>query len=115
MVAFINNHREAYGVESICRVVPIAPSTYYRHRARHLDPTRRSARAMRDEVLKAIIQRIWREHDQAYGFRKVWKQMGPGRSPGSALPRAASDARTRSGRCRAGTGVDHDDAARYRG
>ena len=41
-----------------------------------LDPTKRSARAVRDEVLKAIIQRIWREHDQAYGSRKVWKQMG---------------------------------------
>src|SRR4029434_7645760 len=40
LVAFINDHRQAYGVESICRVVPIAPSTYYRHRARHLDPTK---------------------------------------------------------------------------
>jgi transposase InsO family protein len=76
VVGFINDHREAYGVESICRVVPIAPSTYYRHRARQLDATKRSARAVRDEVLKAIIQRIWREHDQAYGSRKVWKQMG---------------------------------------
>jgi transposase InsO family protein len=75
-VAFINDHHEAFGVESICRVVPIAPSTYYRHRARHRDPTKRAARAVRDEVLKAIIQRIWREHDQAYGSRKVWKQMG---------------------------------------
>jgi putative transposase len=76
VVGFINDHRETYGVESICRVVPIAPSTYYRHRARQLDPTKRSTRAVRDEVLKAIIQRIWREHDQAYGSRKVWKQMG---------------------------------------
>jgi transposase InsO family protein len=76
VVAFINDHREAYGVESICRVVPIAPSTYYRHRGRQLDATRRSARTVRDEVLKAIIQRLWREHDQANGFRKVWKQMG---------------------------------------
>jgi len=76
VVGFINDHRETYGVESICRVVPIAPSTYYRHRARQIDPTKRSARAVRDEVLKAIIQRIWREHDRAYGSRKVWKQMG---------------------------------------
>jgi putative transposase len=76
VVAFINDHREAYGVESICGVVPIAPSTYYRHRARQIDPTKRAARAVRDEVLKAIIERIWREHDQAYGSRKVWKQMG---------------------------------------
>jgi putative transposase len=76
VVDFINDHRATYGVESICRVVPIAPSTYYRHRARQRDPTKRSARTVRDEVLKAIIQRIWREHDQAYGSRKVWKQMG---------------------------------------
>jgi transposase InsO family protein len=76
VVGFINDHRTTYGVESICRLLPIAPSTYYRHRARHLDPTKRSVRAQRDDVLKAIIQRIWREHDQAYGSRKVWKQMG---------------------------------------
>jgi putative transposase len=76
VVGFINDHRDVYGVESICRVVPIAPSTYYRHRAHQLDPSTRSPRAVRDEVLKAIIQRIWREHDQAYGSRKVWKQMG---------------------------------------
>ena len=76
MVGFINDHRETYGVEPICRVVPIAPSTYFRHRARQLDPTRRSARALRDEVLKAIIRRIWTEQQQVYGSRKVWKQMG---------------------------------------
>jgi putative transposase len=76
MVAFIDDHREPFGVEPICAVLPIAPSTYYRHRGRQLDPTKRSARAVRDEVLKAIIQRIWHEHDQAYGSRKVWKQMG---------------------------------------
>ena len=82
MVGFIDDHREMYGVESICRVVPIAPSTYYRHRARHLDPTKRSARAVRDEVLKAIVQRIWRENDQAYGSRKVgskWAGKASGR------------------------------------
>jgi len=49
VVGFINDHRETYGVESIWRAVPIAPSTHYRHRARHLDPTKRSARAIRDE------------------------------------------------------------------
>ena len=76
MVSFINAHRETYGVESICRVMPIAPSTYYRHRARQLDPTQRSARARHDDVVKAIILRIWQEHDRAYGSRKVWKQMG---------------------------------------
>jgi putative transposase len=76
MVRFIDQHRAAYGVEPICRVVPIAPPTYFRCKAQISDPTTRSRRALRDDVLKAIIQRIWREHDQAYGVRKVWKQMG---------------------------------------
>jgi len=76
MVAYIDQHRQTYGVESICRVVPIAPSTYFRRKAEQADPTKRSARAIRDEVLKAIILRIWREHDHAYGAHKVWKQMG---------------------------------------
>ena len=54
MVAFIDDHRKAYGVEPICRVLPIAPSTYFRRKAEQVDPTKRSARAIRDEVLKAI-------------------------------------------------------------
>ena len=49
MVQFIDDHRDAYGVESICTVVPIAPSTYFWHKARHADPTRRSARDQRDD------------------------------------------------------------------
>src|SRR5713101_4895501 len=76
MVAFIDDHRKAYGVEPICRVLPIAPSTYFRHKAEQRDPTRRSARAQRDDVLRAIIRRIWNENQQVYGPRKVWKQMG---------------------------------------
>jgi putative transposase len=76
MVAFIDQHRATYGVEPICRVVPIAPSTYFRWKAEQADPAKRSARAIRDEVLKAIIARIWREQDSAYGAHKVWKQMG---------------------------------------
>ena len=44
MVRFIDDHRTVYGVESICAVVPIAPSTYFRHKAEQRDPTRRSAR-----------------------------------------------------------------------
>ncbi len=76
MVAFIDQYRKTYGVAPICRVVPIASSTYFRRHAEQADPTTRSARAIRDEVLKAIIDRIWREHDQVYGAHKVWKQMG---------------------------------------
>jgi putative transposase len=76
MVAFIDDHRKTYGVEPICRVLPIAPSTYFRHKVQHADPSRRSARARFDDVLKAIIRRIWTEQHQVYGPRKVWKQMG---------------------------------------
>jgi putative transposase len=76
MVAFIDDHRKTYGVEPICRVLPIAPSTYFRQKAQHADPSRRSARAQFDDVLKAIIRRIWTEQHQVYGPRKVWKQMG---------------------------------------
>jgi len=76
MVGFIDDHRRVYGVESICAVLPIAPSTYFRHKAQEADPTRRSARAQRDEELRAIIRRIWTEHFQVYGPRKVWRQMG---------------------------------------
>jgi len=76
MVAFIDAHRAVHGVESICTQLPIAPSTYFRHKAQHADPDRRSARARRDDELRAIIRRIWTEHFQVYGPRKVWRQMG---------------------------------------
>jgi putative transposase len=76
MVRFIDDHRDVYGVELICATMPIAPSTYCRHKAEQRDPTRRSARAQRDEVLQATIRRIWNENHQVYGPRKVWRQMG---------------------------------------
>jgi transposase InsO family protein len=75
IVRFIDDHRDAYGVEPICAVLPIAPSTYHRHHGRQLDPTRRSARAQRDAALCGEIQRVWDEHYQVYGPRKVWRQL----------------------------------------
>ena len=76
MLAFIDEHRAQFGVEPICRVLPIAPSTYFKHKAAQREPARRSARAQGDDVLRAIICRIWHEHRQVYGSRKVWRQMG---------------------------------------
>ena len=76
MVACVDAQRDTYGVESICSVLPIAPSTYFFHRARHRDPTRRSARAKRDDELRTAIRRVWTEHFEVYGPRKVWRQMG---------------------------------------
>jgi transposase InsO family protein len=75
MVAFIDGHRAAYGVEPICAVLPIAPSTYYEQKARQADPTRLPARAQRDAVLRPEIERVWRTHRQVYGAKKVWKQL----------------------------------------
>src|SRR5947207_11819038 len=72
----IDAHRGIHGVESICTLLPIAPSTYFRHKAQQTNPTKRSARAQRDAELRAIICRIWTEHHQVYGPRKVWRQMG---------------------------------------
>jgi hypothetical protein len=51
MIAFIDAHRDAYGVESICAQLPIAPSTYYEHKAREIDPTRVPACERRDREL----------------------------------------------------------------
>jgi len=75
MVRFIDDQRATYGVESICAVLPIAPSTYFQHRARRADPTRRSIRARRDDELRVEIRRVWTEHFEVYGPRKVWRQL----------------------------------------
>lgn len=75
MVSFIDLHRGEYGVEPICTVLPIAPSTYYAHKARAADPTLRPGRAKRDESLAVDIERVWHEHRSVYGARKVWRQL----------------------------------------
>jgi beta-phosphoglucomutase-like phosphatase (HAD superfamily) len=74
-VAFIDEYRKEYGVEPICRVVEIAPSTYYEHQRRRRQPDRRPARVRRDEQLMSEIRRVWEENHQVYGVRKVWKQL----------------------------------------
>jgi putative transposase len=76
MVEFIEGHRSAYGVEPICATLPIAPATYYEHRARKREPTRRPARARRDDALRVDIQRVWEENFAVYGAEKVWRQLG---------------------------------------
>ena len=75
MIAFIDDHREAHGVEPICKVLPIAPSTYHAHVAKRADPTRLSARAKRDAALKIEVRRVFEENFQVYGVRKVWRQL----------------------------------------
>jgi transposase InsO family protein len=75
MVSFIDEHREAYGVEPICAVLPIAPSTYYEEKARRIDPSRLWKRAQRDAVLCKEIDRVWRENHRVYGAHRIWKQL----------------------------------------
>ena len=75
MIAFIDDHRGAYGVEPICKVLPIAPSTYRERLAQRRDPARLSARARRDQELKPQIARVFAENFAVYGVRKVWRQM----------------------------------------
>jgi putative transposase len=75
MIAFVDEHRDAYGVEPICRVLPIAPSTYHDHAAKRRDPTRLSPRAQRDQALKPEVLRVFAENFAVYGVRKVWRQM----------------------------------------
>jgi transposase InsO family protein len=75
MIAFIDDHRKAYGVEPICKVLPIAPSTYHERQAQRRDPARLSARARRDLELKPQIARVFAENFAVYGVRKIWRQM----------------------------------------
>jgi len=75
MVSFIDAHRAQYGVEPICQVLPIAPSTYHDHVAKRVDLSRLSARARRDEALKVEVRRVFEENFRVYGVRKVWRQL----------------------------------------
>ena len=74
-ITFIDDHRETYGVEPICRVLPIAPSTYHTHVAQRADLEKLSARPKRDMVLRPEIARVFRENFEVYGARKVWRQL----------------------------------------
>jgi transposase InsO family protein len=75
MIAFIDDHRVTYRVEPICKVLPIAPSTYHDHVAKRHDPSKLSARAKRDAVLKVEVRFVFEENFRVYGVRKVWRQL----------------------------------------
>ena len=75
MIAFIDDHRQAYGVEPICKVLPIAPSSYRERVAQRRDPARLSGQAQRDLQLKPEIARVFAENFAVYGVRKVWRQL----------------------------------------
>ena len=75
MIAFIEDQRIVYGVESICKVLPIAPSTFYHRLVCRADPSKASARHQRDAELRPEIKRVWDDNYQVYGVRKAWHQM----------------------------------------
>jgi len=75
MVQFIDDYRGSYGVELICRVLPIAPSTYYRAQDLSDNPHKRSLRSQHDDYYLREIKRIWQDSKCRYGARKVWQQM----------------------------------------
>jgi len=76
MIAFIDDHREHYGVEPICDVLPMAPSTYYERKAQERDPARRSARNRRDTELRELLLEVRPDGLNAvYGAKKTWKEL----------------------------------------
>jgi putative transposase len=68
MVRYIDEHRDEFGVEPICRVLQVAPSTYYAAKTRPL-----SARAVRDAVMVPILVALWQANYRVYGAHKLWK------------------------------------------
>ena len=74
-MSFIDGHRHVGGVEPICAVLPIAPSTDYAWLRQRRDPASRAARVQRDEVLRAAIRRSWAASRRLYGARKVWREL----------------------------------------
>jgi putative transposase len=93
MIAFIDDHRRTYGVEPICKVLPIAPSTYRAHAAKRANPAKLSARAKRDAIRKIEIRRVFAENFDVYGVRKVWRQL---RREGEDIARCAVERLMRS-------------------
>jgi len=75
MIGFLDDQCVVYGVASIWRVLPIAPSTFYHRLACRADPSKASARHQRDAELRPEIKRVWDENYQFYGVRKAWHQM----------------------------------------
>ena len=79
MSAFIDEHREVFGVEPICSVLQVAPSTYYAVKSARGRP---APRTLRDRELLAEIRRVLR--------RLAAACTGPGRSGGSCRPKASA-------------------------
>ena len=82
-MSFIDEHREEHGVEPICRKLPIAPSTYYEQKAREADPSRLSARSVRDvefrEEIERVLEGALRRLRCAQSLASAWPRRGRSR------------------------------------
>ena len=76
IIVFIDDQRGVHGVEPICKVLPIAPSTYFDHQAKRADPDFLSDRAKRDALLLPEIKRVHKAHFEVRGAQKLWRQLG---------------------------------------
>ena len=109
---FVDQHRQAHGVESICKVLQIAPSGYWRHATQQRNPQRRCPRAQRDDTLVPHIERVWKANMRVYGADKVWKQMNRERVVHCPLLGRALDAALGTTRRAPWQGVAHHDQRR---
>lgn len=75
MVKFIDDERATYGVELICKVLPLTPSTYYAHKDQQANPEKQSKRMQNDAYTLKQIKQIWQNSGCRYGARKVWQQL----------------------------------------
>ena len=78
MIRFVDAYRDDHGVEPICRVLEIAPSTYHAHARRRSQPETAPPRVQRDVELMQEIQRVFDQNFPVYGVRKVWRQLWGG-------------------------------------
>lgn len=93
MIAFIDDHRGVFGVGPMCKILQIAPSTYYDRRAIARDPDRASARAKSDAALSVRIDAAWQDNRKLYGARKIWHVL---RREGEDVARCTVDRLMRS-------------------
>jgi hypothetical protein len=73
IVSFIDEYLKKYGVEPICAMLPIAPSTYYEQTLPQADPSRLPPRLKCDAVMRQEIRRVWKAYFEVLGARKIWR------------------------------------------
>jgi putative transposase len=88
---FMEAHVSDFGVEPMCRVLQIAPSTWHEHARRKADPDRLPRRAKRDAELSVQIRRVFEENFGVYGVRKVFKTARARGPRGCAMHRGPAD------------------------